>query len=107
MEAIAIAIIGVFGVVLGGIITNYFLKPKVTAETEKIASDTWEKLANKMELRVDKLELVVEKQEKKINRYGKRIIYLTNGIGILVDQIIRDGNQPCWEPNDWNPDSDQ
>ena len=65
MEATIIAIIGVLGVVIGGLITNHFLRPKLKAETEKMASDTWEKLANKMESRVDKLETIVEKQEKK------------------------------------------
>ena len=67
MDAIIIAVIGVIGVILGGLITNHFLKPKVRAETEKLASDTWEKLANKMESRVEKLEIIVEKQEKKNN----------------------------------------
>lgn len=104
MEAITIAIIGVLGVVLGGLITNHFLQPKITAETEKMASDTWEKLANKMESRVDKLEVLVDNQEKKITRYGKRIIYLTNGIEILVNQIITEGKQPCWTPDEWNPE---
>ena len=107
MDAIIIAVIGVIGVVLGGLITNHFLKPKVRAETEKMASDTWEKLANKMESRVDKLELIVEKQEKKITRYGNRIVYLTKGIDILLGQIVHDGKEPCWVPDEWDPDGEQ
>jgi uncharacterized protein HemX len=103
MEVITIAIIGVLGVVLGGLITNHFLRPKIKAETEKLASDTWEKLANKMELRVDKLETIVEKQEKKITRYGNRIVYLTKGIDILLSQIVHDGKEPCWVPDEWDP----
>jgi uncharacterized protein HemX len=103
MEAITIAIIGVLGVVLGGLITNHFLRPKIKAETEKLASDTWEKLANKMELRVDNLETIVEKQEKKITRYGNRIVYLTKGIDILLSQIVHDGKEPCWVPDEWDP----
>ena len=106
MEAITIAIIGVLSVVLGGLITNYFLRPKVQAETEKMASDTWEKLATKMESRVEKLETIVEKQEKKINRYGNRIVYLTKGIDILLSQIIHDGKEPCWAPDEWDPNED-
>lgn len=106
MDAIIIAVIGFIGVVAGGLITNHFLRPKIKAETEKTASETWEKLANKMESRVDKLELVVDKQEKKITRYGNRIIYLTKGIEILVNQIVQEGKKPCWEPNDWDPEAE-
>ena len=106
MEAITIAIIGALGVVLGGLITNYFMRPKIKAETEKMASDTWEKLANKMESRVDKLETIVEKQEKKITRYGNRIVYLTKGIDILLSQIVHDGKEPCWVPDEWDPNED-
>jgi len=124
MDAIVIAIIGVIGVTVGALITNYFMHPKIKAETEKLASDTWERLAEKMEaraeklevlndkreqemeLRVDKLETIVDKQEKKITRYGNRIIYLTKGIEILVNQILQDGKDPCWMPNDWHPDAE-
>lgn len=106
MEAITIAIIGVLGVIAGSLITNWSLKPKVKAEAEKTASETWEKLATKMESRVEKLELLVDKQEKKINRYGNRIIYLTKGIEILVNQILMDGKQPCWTPNEWDPNEE-
>jgi len=104
MEAITIAIIGVLGIVLGGLLTNHFLRPKLKAETEKLASDIWKELANKMESRVLTLEETVKKQEIKITRYGKRIIYLTNGIEILVNQIITEGKQPCWTPDEWNPE---
>ena len=106
MEAITIAIIGVLGIVLGGLITNHFLRPKIEAETERLASDTWEKLANKMESRVEKLEITVDKQEKKITRYGNRIVYLTKGIDILLSQIVHDGKEPCWVPDEWNPNDD-
>jgi hypothetical protein len=68
-----------------------------------MASDTWEKLANKMESRVDKLETIVDKQEKKITRYGNRIVYLTKGIDILLGQIVHDGKEPCWVPDEWDP----
>jgi gas vesicle protein len=106
MDAIIIAIIGVIGVVIGGLITNLFLRPKVNVETEKIASDIWEKLATKMETRVEKLETIVEKQEKKITRYGNRIVYLTKGIDILLGQIVHDGKEPCWIPDEWDPNAD-
>ena len=118
MEIIITAIIGFIGVIAGALITNYFAVPKIRAESEKAkaeakktATDIWENLATKMEKRaevmydkVDKLEIIVDHQEKKINRYGKRIIYLTNGIETLVSQILRDGKEPCWSPNDWDPE---
>ena len=106
MDTIIIAIIGVVGVVLGGLITNHFLRPKVNIETEQIASDIWEKLATKMETRVEKLEIIVDKQEKKITRYGNRIVYLTKGIDILLGQIVHDGKEPCWVPDEWDPNED-
>ena len=37
MDAIVIAIIGVIGVTVGALITNYFMHPKIKAETEKSA----------------------------------------------------------------------
>ena len=125
MDAIVIAIIGLIGVTVGALITNYFMHPKIKAETEKLASETWERLAEKMEaraeklevlndkreqemkLRVEKLESIVDKQEKKITRYGNRIIYLTKGIEVLVNQIIDDGKQPCWMPNNWNHEAEE
>lgn len=103
MTEITIALIGVLGVVLGGLVTNFFLLPKIRAETDRIASESWERLANKMELRVDKLETIVEKQEKKINRYGNRIVYLTKGIDVLLSQIVHDGREPSWIPDEWDP----
>jgi len=125
MDIIITALIGLVGVVAGAFITNYFTLPKVKAEAEKArveaekarvdakkaAIDIWENLALKMEKRaeimydrVDKLEVIVDKQEKKINRYGKRIIYLTNGIETLLHQILKEGKEPCWNPNDWDPE---
>jgi Na+/glutamate symporter len=106
MEAITIAIIGVLGIVLGGLITKYILRPKLKAETEKLASDIWKELANKMESRVLTLEETVKKQEKKITRYGNRIVYLTKGIDILLGQIVHDGKEPCWVPDEWDPNED-
>ena len=106
MDAIIIAVIGRVGVLAGSLITNLFLRNKVNAEADKTSSDAWQGFANKMESRVEKLETLVDKQEKKITRYGNRIIYLTKGIEILVNQILQDGKDPCWMPNDWHPDAE-
>jgi len=106
MDAIIIAVIGLVGVLAGSLITNLFLRNKVNAEADKTSSDAWQGFANKMESRVDKLETLVDKQEKKITRYGNRIIYLTKGIEILINQIMDDGKQPCWTPNEWHPEAE-
>ena len=104
MDAIVIAIIGLVGVVAGSVITNLFLRDKISSEADKTSSDAWQGFANKMESRVEKLEVITEKQEKKITRYGNRVIYLTKGIEVLIHQIIQDGKNPCWVPDEWNPD---
>lgn len=119
MEEIITAIIGLFtGGVAGSVVSGLFAKRKVKAEVNRETSHAWKEFAEKMETRQNELdaELVEARKENKINReelqrtnrkldrYGKRIIYLTNGIEILVNQIQEDGKQPCWTPDQWNPD---
>lgn len=40
-------------------------------------------------------------------RYLKRIIYLTEGIRVLLEQIRRHRETPCWTPEDWDPDEEE
>ena len=40
-------------------------------------------------------------------RYLKRIIYLTEGIRVLLEQIKRHRETPCWTPVDWDPDEEE
>lgn len=42
--------------------------------------------------------------EARHSHYLKRIAYLTNGIRVLLEQIKRHNEPPCWEPVDWDPD---
>ena len=101
---IIIAIIGLLGVVSGGIITGLFLHKKNNADADKTASDAWRGFAEKMEQRVTTLETKTDVQEKKITRLGQRIIFLMQGIEILIEQIQAKGESPCWQPDDWTLD---
>lgn len=98
---IIVAIVGLFGVVSGGIITGLFLRKKNNADADKTASDAWRGFAEKMESRVTTLETKTDLQEKKITRLGQRILYLMQGIEILINQIQDKGDTPCWQPDEW------
>lgn len=104
MEAIITALLSAVG---GGLVTGLFLRKKTNAETNRLSSDAWKDFAEKMEDRQNKLDAKLGLQEKKITRYGKRIIYLTKGIEILIDQIISEGKVPCWVPNEWDPECEE
>lgn len=114
MEAILEIVAGIIGGgAVGAFISGFFTRQKINAEAdnikqdaEKKASEIWENLATKMESRVGKLEQTVDKQEKKITRYGKRIIYLTKGVEILINQLQEIEQEPCWVPDEWNPDDE-
>jgi len=129
MEIIITTIIGLLTGGIGAAIVNgIFAMRKNKAESEKtksdtnrVSSDAWKEFAEKMEKRQEALdaELVKTRSEAKqdreelnktkrtLNRWGKRIVYLTNGIEILVNQIIEEGKQPCWSPDEWNPDQEE
>lgn len=96
MEAIITAIITGVGAAL---VSGLLVRRKNNAE----ASEVITRVAMSL---VEPLEKKVKKLEKKLDRYGDRIIYLTDGIQTLVNQIINDGKQPCWNPDEWNPDEE-
>lgn len=114
MEAIITAIIGLIGGgTAGAVVAGLFAKNKVKAEVNRETSTAWKEFAEKMETRQNELddELKLTRDElkrtnRRLDRYGKRIIYLTEGVDTLVKQILNDGKEPCWTPNEWNPDEE-
>lgn len=97
METILIALITGVG---SALISGLLVRKKNNAEATEIITRTAMSLIQPLENKVRKLE-------RKVTRYGERILYLTDGIGILVDQIINDGKQPCWEPDKWEPEKEE
>lgn len=128
MEDFITAIIGLIGGgTAGAVVAGLFARKKVKAEAKKTEAETkmvkaetsreitqaWKDFAEKMEARQDELDKEnegIRKELKRTNRvldqYGKRIIYLTNGIGELIEQIKKKGESPCWVPDEWQINKD-
>lgn len=94
---------------------------KVEAEATLTSATAGEKtlqgafqLMDKLKKRQDELEEQVGKQGKQINwlrgavnEYAERITYLMSGIAVLLQQISRDGKEPCWQPDEWEPPQEE
>lgn len=106
----------IIGLVLGSagaveIIRWLATSKKTKADTENTEANTdisvseayrkmVETLMEPLRKRVDELEIKTGEQEKEIVRLNKRIKNLYIGIGKLIDQIVKHGEEPCWEPED-------
>jgi predicted acylesterase/phospholipase RssA len=114
MEAIITAIVGVIGgSAFGAFVAGLFAKKKTSAEINRLTSDAWKEFALKMETRQTELdnELTETRKElkatnRRLDRYGDRIIYLTKGNKILVNQLLVGGITPKWVPSEWDPDGE-
>lgn len=96
MESIITTIIAAVG---GALVSGLLVRRKNNAEASEIITRVAMSLITPLEKKVKKLE-------RKLDRYGDRIIYLTKGIEVLVNQIIDKGETPCWNPDEWNPDEE-
>lgn len=95
-----------------------FQNKKDDADAELTLGQGWKDLLVEIrtELKTTKGELEVVKseqarqgevivtQEKKMIRLGQRVIYLMQGIEILINQITDNGDDPCWRPDEWELD---
>lgn len=90
------ALIAAMAAITSSVLTGLFLRRKQNAEATEILT----RIAMSL---IEPLENKVKLLENKVIRFGERIIYLTGGIEILVDQITKDGKKPCWTPDEWNP----
>jgi len=122
MDAIITAIIGLLtGGAGAAIVSGLFARRKSNADTNRVSSDAWKEFAEKMEKRQEELDnenkeirkenneirAIQKRMDNKLERYAKRIIHLTKGIEVLVNQIIEDGKQPCWNLDDWDPEEEE
>ena len=96
MEAIITAIISAIG---GALVSGLLVRRKNNAEASEVITRVAMSLITPLETKVKKLE-------KKLDRYGQRIIYLTDGMQVLIKQIKQDGKEPCFVPNEWDPNDD-
>jgi phage shock protein A len=91
---------------------------KIEAEASKIKAETEEKtldgafklinvLTNQIKLleeRVDNQEREIRSLRKTVARYAQRIEYLMRGIRVLLVQLEEQQVQPCWRPDEWDPE---
>lgn len=112
-EDIIVALIGMIGVGLGVLITAYFSRRKTKSEANKIEAEANEQiretvmsLITPLNARIGQLEARVKKLESRVNRYMRRILYLMEGIRMLLVQIEDAHLTPVWQPDEWNPDDE-
>jgi hypothetical protein len=115
-EVLWITVLGGLGSgAMGALIVAWFQRKKTAAEsgklqaeTNKTEADTNEiiratvmKLIEPLTARIVELEKKIEKYERVTAYYLKRIVYLTDGIRQLMEQIEKADLIPCWKPADW------
>lgn len=84
---------------------------KIKAETEEKTLDGAFKLINVLTNQIKLLEERIDNQECEIRslrqtaaRYAQRIEYLMRGIRVLLIQLEEQKVQPCWQPDEWDPE---
>lgn len=97
METILIALITGVG---SALISGLLVRKKNNAEATEIITRTAMSL-------IAPLKAEIKTLNRKVVRYGDRIIYLTNGMQVLIKQIKEDGKNPCFVPDDWDPNEEE
>lgn len=92
--------------VAGGVLTKgidmIFTRQKMKADAAKVITEAAGEMVEKLTQRVQTLEDEVKTLKKQLGRYAQRVIYLMAGIEKLIGQIVANGDEPCWTPDEWS-----